>query len=146
MAVEAADASKVLREGQGLFFAEPPNHRDAAGRFEQVVALRPDWAEGHQWLGSAYEALGDEDRAAKAWQTAHEHDGADSRCLISLGVLRSRQRRFKEAIRLLERGIALNPHYRPPGRLQSGRMLIGRPGPLSLGVMRLGEGDATPRP
>src|SRR5205085_10828278 len=126
--------------------AEPPNYRDAAGRFEQVVGLRPERAEGHEWLGSAYEALGDEDRAAKAWLTAHELDPADSRCLISLGVLRSRRRRSKEAIRLLERGIALNAHYRPPGRLQSGRMVIGRPGPLSLGVMRPGEGDATPRP
>lgn len=111
MAVDAVDPSKVLREGQDLFFAEPPHHRGAAERFEQVVALRTDWAEGHQWLGWAYEALGDEDRAAKAWQNAHELDPSDSRSLISLGVLRSRQRRFKEAIRLLEQGIALKPHY-----------------------------------
>ena len=111
MAVDVVDPSKVLREGQDLFFAEPPNHRGAAERFEQVVALSPNWAEGHQWLGSAYEALGDEDGAAKAWQAAHKLDPKDSRCLISLGVLRSRQRRFKEAIRLLEQGIALKPHY-----------------------------------
>lgn len=111
MSTEAVDPSKVLREGQELFFAEPPNHRGAAELFEQVVALSPNWAEGHQWLGSAYEALGDEDRAARAWQTAHKLDPNDSRCLISLGVLRSRQRQFKEAIQLLEQGIALKPHY-----------------------------------
>lgn len=60
---------------------------------------------------SAYEALGDEDRAARAWQTARKLDRNDSRCLISLGVLRTRQRRFKEAIQLLKQGIALKPHY-----------------------------------
>ncbi len=111
MAIEAVNPSEVLREGQELFFAEPPNHRGAAELFEQVVALSPNWAEGHQWLGSAYEALGDEDRAARAWQTARKLDRNDSRCLISLGVLRTRQRRFKEAIQLLKQGIALKPHY-----------------------------------
>ncbi|MCC6826403.1 MAG: hypothetical protein DCC59_17515 [Chloroflexi bacterium] len=111
MSIEAADPSKVLREGQELFFAEPPNHRGAAERFERVVTLSPTWAEGHHWLGSAFEALGDEDRAARAWQTAHTLDPNDSRCLISLGVLRTRQRRFNDAIQLLEQGIALKPHY-----------------------------------
>src|SRR5262249_19567905 len=101
----------VLREGQALFFAKPPDHRAAAARFEQVVRLRPGWVESHHWLGVAYEALGDEDRAARAWQAAHKLDPKDARCVISLGRLRSRQGRFKEAIRLLEQGIALKPHY-----------------------------------
>lgn len=111
MTVHGVDPAKVLREGQDLFFGEPPNYRDAAVRFQQVVELSPNWAEGYQWLGSACDAFGDENRAATAWQAAHKHNPNDSRCLISLGVLRSRQRRFKEAIRLLEQGIALKPHY-----------------------------------
>src|SRR6476661_5776493 len=110
MSVEANNPSEILREGQELFFAAPRDHRGAMDRFERVVGLRPDWAEGHHWLGSACEALGDEERAAEAWQTAHKLDPNDSRCLIALGLLRSRQRRFKEAIRLLEQGIALKPY------------------------------------
>ncbi len=94
-----------------MFFAEPPDYRGAAELFEKVVALKPDWAEGHVWLGSAYEKLGDEDRAVKEQQIAHELDPSDSRPLISLGVLRTRQRRFDDAIRLIEEGIALKPHY-----------------------------------
>lgn len=111
MASDALDPSKVLRAGQDLFFAEPPAYSYAVERFRQVVSLRPNWAEGRYWLGAALEAMGDDDGAAREWQVAHKFDPNDSRSLISLGVLRSRQRRFQEAIRLLELGIALKPHY-----------------------------------
>lgn len=105
------DSSRILAEGQGLFFAETPDYLAAAECFKNVVTLKPNWAEGYQWLGSAYEKLGEEGKAAEEWQTAHTLDSNDSRPLISLGVLRSHQERFDEAIVLLERGIALKPHY-----------------------------------
>jgi len=104
-------SSKILREGHELFFAKQPDYLGAAEFFEQVVALRPDWSEGHHWLGLTYEALGDEDRAAEEWQTAILLDRNDSRPLIALGALRARQRRFDEAIELLEQAIGLKPHY-----------------------------------
>ena len=111
MAVDTIDPSKILFEGHELFFAEPPDYRGAAILFEKVIDLAPDSVEGHNWLGSAYEALGNDDGAAKEWLTAHRLDPNDSRPLISLGVLRSRQGRFNDAIELLEQGIALKPHY-----------------------------------
>jgi len=108
---ESSNPSDILRKGHDLFFAEPPDYRGAAKLFEKVVAIKPDWAEGHYWLGTTYEKLGDEEHAARQWRAAHELDSSDSRPLISLGFLRSTQRRFDEAIRLLESGIALKPHY-----------------------------------
>ncbi len=102
---------KILIEGHELFFAEPPDHRGAAERYAKVIALSPDWGEGHQWLGAAYEALGDEDRAATEYQAAHELDPDDSRPIISLGILRTRQQHFDEAITLLKRGVSSKPHY-----------------------------------
>jgi tetratricopeptide (TPR) repeat protein len=111
MAADTIDPTKILDEGHDLFFAEPPDYRGAAELFEKVVALKPDWVEGHGWLGSAYERLGDDDRAAKEHQIAHDLDPSDTRPLISLGVIRTRQRRLDEAIGLLEQGIALKPHY-----------------------------------
>ncbi len=111
MTVDTSDPSKILREGHDLFFADPPDYRGAATLFEKVIELTPEGVEGHHWLGSAYEALGDDDGAAKEWQTAQRLDPDDSRSLISLGVLRSRQGRFNDAIELLEQGIALKPHY-----------------------------------
>ncbi len=111
MTVDTGDPSKILSEGHDLFFADPPDYRGAATLFEKVIELTPDWVEGHQWLGSVYEALGDDDGAAREWQTACSLDPNDSRPLISLGVLRSRQRCFNDAIELLQLGIGLHPHY-----------------------------------
>ena len=107
----SANPSDILRAGHELFFAQPPDYRGAAELFEKVVALKPDWAEGHYWLGTTYEELGDEEQAARQWQVAHELDPSDDRPLIALGCLRSKQRRFVEAIGLLKSGIALKPHY-----------------------------------
>ncbi len=111
MTADADKPSELLREGHTLFFAEPPDYPGAVERFERVVALRPNSAEGYVWLGSALEKIGDSPRAAKAWQTAHNLDPQDSRSLINLGILRSSERNFDEAITLLEQGIALKPHY-----------------------------------
>jgi tetratricopeptide (TPR) repeat protein len=108
---KSVNTSDILHKGHDLFFAEPPDYRGAAELFEKVVALKPDWTEGHHWLGATYEKLGDEERAAREWQAAHDLDPNDSRSLISLGLLRSKQGRFEEAIGLLESGIALKPHY-----------------------------------
>lgn len=105
------NAWKLLREGQDLFFQDNPDYRGAVDVFERIKVSHPDWAEVQHWLGSAYEALGDAEKAAAGWQEAHRLDVTDSRCLISLGVLRCQQRRFEEAISLLERGVELKPHY-----------------------------------
>jgi len=105
------EAWKSLGEAQELFFDEPPDYEGAADLFERVRASYSDWAEVHGWLGSTYAMLGDEERAAAAWQDAHRLDPRDARPLISFGVLLARQRHFEEAISLLEQGVALKPHY-----------------------------------
>lgn len=109
--VENTNSSVLLHEGHELFFAEPPDFRGAAVAFEKVVSQRPDWAEGHYWLGTTYESLSREEEAEREWLIAIELDSSDSRPIISLGILRLGQKRFEEAIALLERGIALKPHY-----------------------------------
>src|SRR5690242_9839487 len=108
---ESDDPSGLLREGHDLFFAEPPDYNAAAKIFEKVVELRPVWAEAHYWLGTTYENLGNEEGAEREWQSANKLAPDDTRPLISLGLLRTKQGRFEEAIELLEQGIALKPHY-----------------------------------
>jgi tetratricopeptide (TPR) repeat protein len=111
VATQTPDPSAVLRKGHDLFFADPPDYRAAMECFRQVTELAPDWAEGHQCLASAYDQLWDEKRAAEEYQIAHRLAPTDSRALIALGLLRTKQRRYKEAVRLLEAGVALKPHY-----------------------------------
>ena len=61
--VENTNSSVLLHEGHELFFAEPPDYGGAAAAFEKVVSQRPDWAEGHCWLGITYERLSREEEA-----------------------------------------------------------------------------------
>ena len=111
MATQPSDPSAILRDGEELFFAEPPNYSGAIECFRRVVDLTPGWVEGHLSLGSAYDQAGNDKLAAEEYQIAQRLAPTDSRAVISLGVLRSKQRRYKEAVRLLEVGIALKPHY-----------------------------------
>ncbi|MEK8023260.1 MAG: tetratricopeptide repeat protein [Candidatus Hydrogenedentota bacterium] len=46
------------------------SHAEAVEQFEALLESKPDLAEGHYWLGAAYEGLGRTDLARAHWQRA----------------------------------------------------------------------------
>lgn len=103
--------AEVFKEGQKAFFSEPPDYAKAKDCFDQVASLAPNWAEGHHYLASALERLGEKGMAAKAYKKAIECDCKDPRPRIALGHLLASMGQLKGAIDELQLGLTLKPHY-----------------------------------
>jgi tetratricopeptide (TPR) repeat protein len=101
----------ILKRGQELFFAKPPDFQKAKDFFQQVTVSAPGWVEGHHWLASACENLKDHSQAIKSYRQAIQCDPNDPRPRIALGRLLTFERHLKEAIAELRKGIELKPHY-----------------------------------
>ncbi len=106
-----SDASQLLREAQAHFFAEPPDYAAAETACRAATNVSPGWGEPFHWLGSVFERQGNLQGAADACRRAIDLLAGDPRPLIALGRLQSRRGQHEEAIRLLQEGIALKPHY-----------------------------------
>ncbi|HVU09571.1 MAG TPA: tetratricopeptide repeat protein [Verrucomicrobiae bacterium] len=106
-----AQISGLLKQGQTLFFASPPDLDGAIKAFQSVTEQAPDWMEGFHWLGSALEQRGKLENAIAMFQKAVQLDKHDSRPLISLGVCFVKAGRLNEAIKYFRSGLELKPHY-----------------------------------
>ena len=115
-------AQQKLKEGQDLFYAEPPDFTKAAILFHEVTQLAPDWAEGHFMLASALLEHSGISEAAPAFRRAIELSPTDSRPHLWLGVGFEQAGRFDDAVRCLRDGLALKPHY---GEADSRMVLAG---------------------
>jgi tetratricopeptide (TPR) repeat protein len=104
-------ALEFLREGQRHQFAEPPNDRAAETAYRSAVQSAPEWGEPYHWLGAALERQGKTHDAVEAYQQAIKWLPGDPRPFIALGQLQSTRGQYQEAIRLLEAGLAMKPHY-----------------------------------
>lgn len=103
--------SENLKQGQSAFFSKPPDYTRARDCFLGVITSAPEWVEGHQWLASAFERLGDFGFAIKSYKRAIQCDPKDSRPRVSLGSLLLSTGHQKQAIIELEKGIGLKPRY-----------------------------------
>jgi len=101
----------LLKQGQTLFFAKPPDLDGAIEAFRSVTEQAPSWAEGFNWLGSALKQRGKLENAITMFQKAVQLDKLDSRPLISLGVCFTKAGRLNEAIKSFRSGLELKPHY-----------------------------------
>jgi tetratricopeptide (TPR) repeat protein len=106
-----SDTSQLLREAQAQFFDEPPDYAAAETACRAATNVSPGWGEPFHWLGSVFERQGNLQGAADAYRRAIDLLAGDPRPLIALGRLQSRRGQHEEAIRLLQDGIALKPHY-----------------------------------
>lgn len=104
-------ASEFLREGQRHHFAEPPNELAAEKAYRSATLTAPEWGEPYHWLGAVLGSQGRTEEAVEAYQQAIRLLPTDPRPLIALGHLQTTCGHYAEAIRLLEAGIAMKPHY-----------------------------------
>ncbi len=104
-------ALEFLREGQRHQFAELPNDRAAETAYRSAVQSAPEWGEPYHRLGAALERQGKTNDAVEAYQQAITWLPGDPRPFIALGQLQSMRGQHQEAIRLLEAGLAMKPHY-----------------------------------
>jgi Flp pilus assembly protein TadD len=107
----ASEASRLLQEGQSHFFAEPPDYAAAGNAVRAAMSVSPEWGEPFHWLGSILERQGNWQEAANAYHRAIDLLAGDPRPLIALGRLESLRGEHEDAIKFLQTGIALRPHY-----------------------------------
>ena len=97
--------------GHKYYFGEPRNVAAAAREFRRVTVLAPNWDEGYGWLSFALEEINQIDEAISARREAMRLAPEDARHPIALGVIFQRRREYAKAIKMLRKGISLNPHY-----------------------------------
>lgn len=87
-----------------------PDWHDDVTLFSSALAAEPNESILHDALGDAYWLRGENERAEHEWQQALRINPGFVRPLNALGALYARQRRFDEALRYLDRAIALTPN------------------------------------
>jgi tetratricopeptide (TPR) repeat protein len=103
-------APSHLLLGQIHFFSRKPNYDAALKEFREVARINPSWAEGHHWLGSAFEQIGDIDEAIVSYREAIRLAPEDSRPHVALGNCFARKGWYSEAIKMFRRGLELKPY------------------------------------
>lgn len=96
--------------GQIYFFSRKPNFESAVNEFREVVRIDPSWTEGHQWLGSALEQIGEIESATASYQESIRLAPTDARPYVSLGNCFAQLGRYPEAIEMLRKGLELKPY------------------------------------
>jgi tetratricopeptide (TPR) repeat protein len=92
----------------GHLFYRTGRHANAISEFRIVTELQPDNSRGHQMLGAAYQAAGQENQALESYQKSLEQ-APDARAWSNIGVIRFGQGRFEEAARAWEEAARLEP-------------------------------------
>jgi tetratricopeptide (TPR) repeat protein len=104
-------APSRLLLGQIHFFSRKPDYTAALGEFREFVRIDPSCEEGHHWLGSALEQLGEIDEAMAAYREAIRLASEDARPRVALGNCFMRKGRYAEAIKMFRRVLELRPRY-----------------------------------
>jgi tetratricopeptide (TPR) repeat protein len=85
----------------------------AVTEFEQVLKLNPSFVKGHDNLGLALEAVGNEEEAIQAYRKAIELNEQQKLRnewpYLNLGKFLTTKNRYQESLQLLERAVQLNP-------------------------------------
>ena len=103
-------AQSHLLLGQIHFFSRKPDYTAALEEFAEVVRIAPSWEEGHNWLGSALESVGDIDAAIDSYGEALRLAPDDSRPHIALGSCLVLKARYSAAIEMFRKGLELKPY------------------------------------
>ena len=91
--------------GIGYALLQLKRYEEAAESLARSISLQPesaDAADRHVAMGRASEALGRTEAAAEHYERALEIDARNAEALDSFAVLRFRQQRYEEALRLYE--------------------------------------------
>lgn len=103
-------APSHLLLGQIHFFSRKPDYDAALEEFGEVVRILSSWEEGHYWLGSAFEQVGNIDGAIASYREAIRLAPEDTRPHVTLGDCFVRKGWYSEAIKMLRKGLELKPY------------------------------------
>ncbi len=109
-AIELNPASWTSYTSLGVYYSRQEKWDAALREFVRARDLYPDLSTVHVNIGSAYYNLDRLEEAAQAYQTALEQK-PDAVAYSNLASVRFHQRRYAEAVSLLERAVAQNPVY-----------------------------------
>src|SRR5262249_30897026 len=101
-----ADRRRGVLDFCAWLFSNCGCHREAVAAYRQLLALCPDWTEGHRHLCNALWAAGDEAEAVEAALHAVAAAPRDTAIAIQAAELLMRQGRLDEAAALARRATA----------------------------------------
>ncbi len=93
----------------GAYLLDVGELEKAVSLLEALVEREPDYAEGHNYLGTAYGRLGRHADARRELERVLELDPSSAPAYNNLGSLALSQGRIDEAISYLERALAIDP-------------------------------------
>ncbi|HJQ24349.1 MAG TPA: tetratricopeptide repeat protein [Blastocatellia bacterium] len=114
----------------GLKLVSKGDIAQAAERFQQAIALFPDYLAARNDLGAQYLKLRRLDEAEKHFNMVLEHDPKNFNAKFNLGLVRVERRDYLDAIAQLNQAIAIDS-TRPVARLWLGFVLLERGDPAS---------------
>jgi tetratricopeptide (TPR) repeat protein len=108
MRTDDSVADPLFQTGIKLIVEDQP--REAIAKFDEVLVLKPDFAEGWNRRGDAYAALGDNDRALQEYARAIELNPYHFGALDSCGRIWLERGDYRTAAEFFRRALALNPN------------------------------------
>ncbi len=97
-------------------FRTKGDYENAVMWARRLIRLRPDWTVGYIFLGSSLARLGRFDDAVAAYQPATElpanADNSPDEAYLNIAFIRRAQRRFDEALQLINRAIEIDTDYK----------------------------------
>jgi tetratricopeptide (TPR) repeat protein len=103
-------ADPLFQTGMQLLSEDKP--RDAIEKLDQVIDLKPDFAEAWNRRGDAYVALGDENRALAEYERALALNPYQFGTLASCGEIWMTRSDYRKAADYFRRALDLNPNLR----------------------------------
>ena len=101
-------ADPLFQTGMQLISEDEPNA--AIDKLNQVIELKPDFAEAWNRRGNAYEALGDEDRALADYEHTIRLNPYQFGTLESCGEIWMKRSNYRKAAEYFRRALDLNPN------------------------------------
>jgi protein O-GlcNAc transferase len=102
----------VAHMNMGFALTQLGNLEDALTRYEQAIAIKPDYAEAYCSLGAAQESLRRTSSALASYDRAIEINPGHADAYFSRGNILRDLRQFEAAIESYDKAIALNPRMR----------------------------------
>lgn len=100
-------ATSVLSGGMKLM--EMGKYKEAASAFRQATALRPDYIDAYNMMGTAYQKLGDTKNAEKAYDISLKLDKTQDEVHMTMANMYIDQKRTADAQKSLQAAMRSNP-------------------------------------
>jgi eukaryotic-like serine/threonine-protein kinase len=99
----------IVHTRLGLIFSDQEKWAEAAGEYQQAIALRPDDTLAHECLGLALYKMGKWEEAAAESRLAIRLDRDRAKAHENLGLALGRLHRHQQALEQLQEAVQLNP-------------------------------------